>query len=279
MDRRKMKRKTLTDHLIQSAARSRAFLDRNSRLKLTDFILSRQNPDGGFQGRDAESDLYYTVFGVASLKALGHPVHAGRIWKYARSFGMGEGLDLVHLVCLIRLKVAFPMLGKTRRKLFQQLENFRTEEIYDLVMKLLGEDCLASAGFPDEPLLVSPTAPTTNLAAALIVNRTANDPIVEPLLSRFADSGGFKPNDTVTVPDLLSTAVALFALTFTGVKLGEELQVACFKFIESLWRDSGGFSGHIADQFEDVEYTFYALLSIGCLIHSMAKDYGSRAGT
>lgn len=49
---------------------------------------------------------------------------------------------------------------------------------------------------------------------------------------------------------------------------GEELDLvrrSCLEFIESLWRDSGGFAGHVADEIEDGEYTFYALLSIGCL--------------
>lgn len=34
------------------------------------YILSRQNADGGFPGRDGESDLYYTGFGLRGLAAL-----------------------------------------------------------------------------------------------------------------------------------------------------------------------------------------------------------------
>src|SRR5579871_4249074 len=34
------------------------------------FVLSRQNADGGFSGREGGSDLYYTGFGVRTLAVL-----------------------------------------------------------------------------------------------------------------------------------------------------------------------------------------------------------------
>lgn len=264
---------SLSNRLIQAAACSRRFLERNSRLRVTDFILSRQNPDGGFRGRATKSDLYYTVFAVASLKALNHPIPALKVWKYARSFGFGEGLDLVHFVSLVRLRIAFPMFKRTRRKLFRVLEGHAAESSYDLFVKLLAEDYLAEANFPTEQLEVPLSGPTTNIASAVLVNRKKDKAAEEALLGRFVESGGFAPTSGVDEPDLLSTATALFALVGIGAKL-DSIQQPCFKYVESLWRDSGGFAGHVADGFEDVEYTFYALLSIGCLIQSMARDYG-----
>ncbi len=35
------------------------------------FLISRQNPDGGFSGREGGSDLYYTGFGLRGLAVLG----------------------------------------------------------------------------------------------------------------------------------------------------------------------------------------------------------------
>ncbi len=265
--------KSLSDRLLQSAASSRRFLEQDSRDKIAGFILSRQNPDGGFRGRGVESDLYYTVFAVAALKALGNPVPVFKVWKYARSFGTGNGLDLVHFVCLIRLRTAFPMFGFTRRRLFQRLEAHRAESAYGLFLKLLAEDYLDSADFPDVPLLVPENDPTTNLAAAFLVNRQNDAAAGKALLGRALEPGGFAPTETIAVPDLLSTATALFALTSMGENL-DALQKPCIQYVESLWRGSGGFAGHEADEFEDVEYTFYALLSIGCLIQSMASSYG-----
>ena len=261
---------SLSDRLLQSAACSRRFLEEDSRDKMADFILARQNPDGGFRGRDMVSDLYYTVFSVAALKALGNPVPLFKVWKYVRSFGMGDGLDLVHLTCLVQMRTAFPIWGTTRRRLFKRLEKHRAESAYDHFLKLLVEE----GSGQDDSVQVSLDAPTTQLAAAVLVNRLKDKAIEEALLSRFAESGGFAPTDKMDVPDLLSTATALFALVSMGTNL-DSIQQPCLKYAESLWRDSGGFSGHVADEFEDVEYTFYALLTIGCLIQSMASNYGN----
>ena len=265
--------KSISDRLLSSAASSRRFLDNGSRDKVRKFILSRQNLDGGFRGRDAASDLYYTVFAVAILKVLGRNPPLLKFWKYVRSFNTGEGLDLVHLVCLIRLRTVLPMLGSTRRRLFQRLETHRADSAYGLFLKLLAEDYLAAADFPDEPIQISTTGLTTNLAASVLINQEADPAVLDILMARAVDSGGFAPSDRIAEPDLLSTAAALFALTSQGVDL-YEIHKPCFHYIESLWRDSGGFAGYAADAFEDVEYTFYALLSIGCMIRSMAERYG-----
>jgi len=264
-----MKTKSLSDRLLQSAACSRRFLEPASRDKMARFILERKNRDGGFRGRSADSDLYYTVFALASLKALGYPIPVFAVWKYIRSFGMGKDLDLVHLVCLIRLLTTFPIFGFTRRRLLRGLQKHKAESAYALFLKLFADDfqhVVTSA-----PLEVSLSDPTPNLAAALLVGE--QDGLAEALLGRAVESGGFAPTDNIDQPDLLSTATALFALVSRGVNL-DDIQKPCFLYAESLWRDSGGFTGHAADEFEDVEYTFYALLSIGCLIQSMAKDYG-----
>ena len=262
--------KSLPDRLLQAAASSRRFLEGDSHNKISNFILSRQNPDGGFRGRGAESDLYYTLFAVAGLKAIDYPVPVFKVWKYVRSFGMGNGLDLVHLVCLIQLRTAFPIWGITRRRLYKRLEKHRDESAYGLFLKLLAGDVPEL----NDPVHVSLDAPTTQLAAAVLVNRQNDKATEEALLGRFVESGGFAPSDKIAMPDLLSTATALFALTSIGTNL-DAIQKPCFKYAESLWRDGGGFAGHIADEFEDVEYTFYALLTIGCLIQSLASSYGT----
>jgi hypothetical protein len=166
----------IADQLLDTAACSRRFLEKDSRAEVARFILGQQNSDGGFRGRGSASDLYYSVFAAAGLKALGRRIPVFSLWNYVRSFGMGEDLDLVHLVSLIRLRTAFPTPGKTRRRFFQILEAHRTDSAYDLFLKLLiGEHA-------DEPVEVPLTAPTTNLAAAVVVNRQT-DKATEAALS------------------------------------------------------------------------------------------------
>jgi geranylgeranyl transferase type-2 subunit beta len=50
------------------------------------FFLERQNPDGGFSGREGESDLYYTGFGLRGLSILDAltPEVCGRAAGYLR---------------------------------------------------------------------------------------------------------------------------------------------------------------------------------------------------
>jgi prenyltransferase beta subunit len=260
---------SIADRLIRTARCSRRFLENDSRDEIARFILSRQNSDGGFRGKGAESDLYYTFFAVAGLKALGRPVPVFRLWNYVRRFGTGEELDLVHLVCLIQLRSAFPMFGKTRRRFFQSLETRRVESAYDLFLKQLAGDCLGVARLPAAPRRGSLTDPTPVLAAAVIVSRAPDQAAIKGLLSRVCRSGGFAATDQLNSADLLSTATALFALRTCRADL-YPVRRSCLEFIESLWRDSGGFAGHAADEIEDVEYTFYALLSIGCLMGSFS---------
>jgi hypothetical protein len=251
--------------LIQTASRTRRFLDNKSRRDVAAFIRARKHPSGGFCGRDREPDLYYTFFAIASLRALGQPVPFFRLWNFVRSFGCGDGLDLVHLACLIQLRCAFPMSGKTRRRFFQCLEKHPAASAYDRFLKQLACDRLRVARFPAAPPEVVLAEPTPNLAAAATLNPRSGRTSVPALLERACPRGGFAAGAQLSVPDLLSTATALFALTRAGADLSE-LRRPCLDYVESLWRDSGGFAGHVFDEFEDVEYTFYALLSIGCLM-------------
>ncbi len=249
----------ISDQLLRTAACSRQFLEKDSRAEVARFILGQQNSDGGFRGRGSASDLYYSVFAAAGLKVLGRRIPVFSLWNYVRSFGMGEDLDLVHLVSLIRLRTAFPTPGKTRRRFFQTLEAHRADSAYDLFLKLLiGEHA-------DEPVEVPLSAPTTNLAAAVVVNRQTDRGTETALLDRCCAAGGFGATEKLKNPDLLSTATALFALRVLETDLAP-IRRPCLEYIESLWRDSGGFTGHTDDGFEDVEYTFYALLGIGCLM-------------
>jgi prenyltransferase beta subunit len=260
--------KTLSQRLLQTAAGSRAFLEAPARRQVARFILSRQNSDGGFCGKAAESDLYYTVFAAAGLQALGAPVPALRLWNYLRRFGFGENLDLIHFACLIQLRSSFPMIGKIMgggSASFQALEKRPADSAYDRFFKQLAGDALGVARLPSVPPSIRLSDPTPNLSAAAILNPGNRSAAGSALLDRACPRGGFAATAQLSVPDLLSTATALFALVTLGADI-DSIRRPCLDYVESLWRDSGGFAGHVADEIEDVEYTFYALLSIGCLM-------------
>ena len=50
---------------------------REDRRQLADFLLTAQQPDGGFSGREGASDIYYTSFALRSLAILGE-LHGDR---------------------------------------------------------------------------------------------------------------------------------------------------------------------------------------------------------
>src|SRR4051794_21040699 len=61
---------TYLEALNTQLANGLARLPAAVRTRHAQFLLERQNPDGGFSGREGESDLYYTGFGLRGLSVL-----------------------------------------------------------------------------------------------------------------------------------------------------------------------------------------------------------------
>jgi prenyltransferase beta subunit len=86
---------------------------------------------------------------------------------------------------------------------------------------------------------------------------------VEWLLARLQPAGGFLAVPEAPMPDLLSTATALHALAAAHASIGDHRD-RTLDFVDSLWTGKA-FCGSWADDDEDTEYTYYALLSLGHL--------------
>ncbi len=76
--------------------------------------------------------------------------------------------------------------------------------------------------------------------------------------------GGFRASELTTMPDMLSTSVALFALRMCG-ELSNEQSTRAAQFINDHWLPNGGFASLIDDERSDCEYTFYGLLGLGAI--------------
>lgn len=88
----------LTRVLLRGAAElPAATRDRHRR-----FLLASQNPDGGFSGRAAGSDLYYTAFALRSLVVLQHldASRAGRAAEFLRA-SMGQPASAIDLFSFV----------------------------------------------------------------------------------------------------------------------------------------------------------------------------------
>ncbi len=113
-----------------------------------------------------------------------------------------------------------------------------------------------------------PDGSTNATAAAVTLLRHLALPINPDvgawLLSRCRPEGGFVAMPRTPVPDLLSTATSLHALSALQCDLAP-IRDPCLDFLDSLWTNEGGFHGHWNDEALDCEYTYYGLLALGHL--------------
>ncbi len=285
--------------MLQAARRAPGILEK-AREPVVAFLEEQFNEDGGARDRAGNSDLYYTVFLLESLLALGREPPVDRVRPYLESFGDGEGLDLVHLTCLARCWAALPgtLPGPdTVRHLMERIDSHRcadggfgptpgapsgtvyhgflalgalqdlggkpadTEGLGRSITSLLLED----GAFASRQGVPAGTTPTTAAAVTVLRQLRAPVPPASPewLLARAGPEGGFRAADGAPIPDLLSTATALHALVGSGISIAH-LKESSLDFLDTLWTGRG-FCGTWADDTEDCEYTYHALLSLGHL--------------
>ena len=118
---------------------------------------------------------------------------------------------------------------------------------------------------PKEIDISVPDVLTTNAVCCLLaMQHQTGQPLdknhVEWLRQRQDASGGFYASELAPILDLLSTAVALFTLSLIGMPVNDATS-----FIQAHWREGGGFTPSLLDDYSDVEYVFYGLLGLGTL--------------
>jgi prenyltransferase beta subunit len=265
------------------------------------FIRGQLNADGGFSNRAGDSDLYYTLFGLQALLALRVDLPVDSAAIYLRGFDAGEDLDLVHLSCLAGCWAMMPasvVTPATNDAIIARVESYRTDDggyhasrnaahgsayhaflaigAYqdlgamapdpDRVAASLAALQSADGAFANDPGRPRGSTPAT--AAAVTLMRHFDLPpspgVVDWLLAR-CQEGGFFASPDAPIPDLLSTATALHALTSLHTSI-DDIREACLDFVDSLWTSQGAFYGTWADDVPDCEYTFYGLLALGHLV-------------
>jgi len=261
------------------------------------FVISRQNPDGGFANRDGQSDLYYTSFAIDALTALQRPVPES-LRGYLASHDPTT-LDFVHAACLTRLwsvlKETGPLVEASLQRLeahraadggYQQAPGAESGSTYaaflaygayadhnrtppEVERLAASVTSLAdpSGGWVNDRQFPIPNVPAT--AAGVALSRNLRLPLLHAtqafLLQAFQpSSGGFLPFPGAPMPDLLSTAVALHALDGLQADL-TRIREACLDYVDTLWTADGGFYGQWDDDALDLEYTYYGLLAVGHL--------------
>jgi hypothetical protein len=190
-------------------------------------FVASQRTDGGYMNAGGHADAYYSQFGRV-LEAVFSP---------RRLLGMP-----IHLT-----------VQESRHKdtIYGQFFDFLEDEFH-MINPKTNEVPL--------PQIITTNAVCCLLAMQYQTNRLLDSNLLSWLQARQDETGGFHATDEAPIPDLLSTAVALFTLRLVGAEAHDATN-----FIHAHWLDNGGFAPTILDDYSDVEYVFYGLLALGSI--------------
>ncbi len=257
--------------------RSLKVLDTLAVKDLKEYVKSNLTDKGGFADKAGRADIYYTLFGYYLADALDMNEMIPSIKKYTEAMTRQNDLTGVNLYCATILSARLDcdeQVMKSLRKRVRKSINagMDRQPAYGAFLNLL--TCYYAEDYRSLYLtrkhlseLDSHTSlPCPVLAALLVLQQSFNKPaenLKNEVLSFSDGKGGFKATHATPMPDLLSTAVALYALRFAGADL-RGIKPDCLDFIDSMYVD-GGFGGNPIDRDPDIEYTFYGLLALGAL--------------
>jgi geranylgeranyl transferase type-2 subunit beta len=308
--------------LDERVSRGLSHWDSASRERHRRFILTQQNPDGGFGGRGLpveyanaepegrESDLYYTAFAIRALSALKlfTPDDAHRVAQFLNVSKTHQStvIDVVswlYSALMVQATAGIDLLAESDatwpEQLAKLLEGFRSKDggyakthegalgstyhsflvalCYELIGQKLPEpQSLVSfirtrqrddGGFVEiAPMKRSGTNPTAAAVGVLMLHSAVGPNLRADVLAYLADvrsgEGGFQANTRIPFADSLSTFTGY--LTCLDLEAPEVIDPDRLQqFILSLEHPQGGFRAAAWDQSTDVEYTFYALGTLG----------------
>jgi len=253
-------------------------LDEAARNEVRSFVESCQRPDGAFTDRGGNPDFYYSLFGVLIASALDlkdlterHKSFLQQVKTHENEGAMFFSHTLIRAF-LSENNTQKPSILKITRILFSK--NGNVNPGYRLFMWMLTFDFFYGKRslilFPAK-IFLTLHRPKTDLpcsvVAAYAVARHFSGLIskneLKILFSFFEEGKGFKIFRDVNHPDLLSTAVALFALKTAHADF-RMVAPDCLNMVQQNYADGAFLSGD-GDTTRDLEYTFYGLLTLGAL--------------
>jgi len=253
---------TATPYLIRLAERlSQGFKGENAirKEKHSRFILSKQMSDGGFRGREGDSDLYYTSFAVRSLWMLDglKPKLLDQVSGYLRCHSL-EDMNVVDLVSWLYTALAIQLAGgddlfsSTRNidpaKLFRNLEELRRDD------GGYAKSREGSLGSTYRSFLV------TLLYELFDREIPQKNSLIQFIYDRQRDDGGFVEIAPMRQSGTNPTAAATAILQILGHE-DEEVRDDVREFLNSVRSDEGGFQANTRILFADGLSTFTGMLT------------------
>jgi len=202
-------------------------------------FVASQRTDGGYMNAGGHADAYYSQFGrvleavFSPRRLLGMPIHLTVQESRHKDTIYGQFFDFLNqgdrsMILYGRITRPVPLIQKTNEVPL--------------------------------PQIITTNAVCCLLAMQYQTNRLLDSNLLSWLQARQDETGGFHATDEAPIPDLLSTAVALFTLRLVGAEAHDATN-----FIHAHWLDNGGFAPTILDDYSDVEYVFYGLLALGSI--------------
>ncbi len=234
-------------------------LDESRRERHRNFLLSFQMPDGGFRGRDGDSDLYYTSFAVRGLMMLGgmESQTAERISKFLKEHETSKlnVIDLMNwLATALALQVSsgIDLLAEARagfsQQIIEQLESVRTED------GGYAKSTEGASGSTYHSFLVMLTYQLVGIP------QQRPNALVQFIYDRQRDDGGFVEIAPMRRSGTNPTAAACAILQEFGA-VDDEIRDDLRAFLKEVKSDEGGYQANSRVPFADSLSTFTGILT------------------
>lgn len=238
-------------------------IDPQLRERHADWLRAQQRPDGGFAGREGESDPYYTAFGLRALwilDALDNSV-GGRAAEFLRQrLSHKESIiDLISLIfaaAICELAVGEVVVSDDdltwRKNVASLLQSLRTED----------------GGFAKTPEGRAGSTYQTFLSVLchqlIEIDVPDHDAILSFLQSQLHSEGGYLEIRAAKRAGVNPTAAAIGTLRALG-RLDPAEHTATAEFLADMQSEEGGMTANTRIPFADLLSSFTGLLTIADL--------------
>lgn len=246
--------------LAERLANGLSQMDDARRERHRSFILSCQQNDGGFGGREGDSDLYYTSFAVRSLGMLGgmDADEAKSIGQYLAKFDW-RNLGVIDLMNWLYTALAVQVFGggdllegeepDWPERIAEKLERVRTDD------GGYAKSEEGAAGSTYHSFLVTLTYELLGMASP------RPNKLIQFIYDRQRDDGGFVEIAPMKNSGTNPTAAAVGLMSIVG-GLDKELCEDIRDFLKETWSAEGGFQANKRIAFTDGLSTFTGLLTV-----------------
>ncbi len=224
------------------------------------FVLSHQQPDGGFRGREGGSDLYYTAFAVRTLELLGGltPAECRSVSAYLQTVDWRR-LHVIDLMNWLSIASSIQLAGGTD-PMETAPANWR-----DRMLARLEQSRRQDGGYAKTPQGAVGSTYHSFLVLLTYQLLGADMPrpnqLIQFLYDMQRDDGGFVEIAPMRRSGTNPTAAAATCLSLLGA-LDEETCQDIAGFLSDVRGDEGGFQANSRIPFADSLSTFTGLLTV-----------------